>query len=435
MSDKSITLPRKRNFSMVGRWIAGGLIFILLVALLLQVAKDNLPKGEVRDVPGYVPWSEETIELASTLPVQEGGRIKPLSTQAGFTMLGFHGARSMEIKLDNGKVHKLQPIEWMLDSIFRPKLAVELPTFRVDNSAVLENAGIKVREKRDRYSYSDLEAGREKLIELAKSYEGNKESNPDQVKQQTIDLAYSIRNYEALLGYMSFARSGVTLAGTATENSPDRRADISDIMLTAPVIKKKLDEDQSKGLQVNPQIQNLLQQVVDLANFSKFALFMVPPTTREDPTWQTAGNAIWSVMMQESKDSKTSVEDIKALEKLVRSLGPDDSEFRKELVKVHERFVKRAQDRGEYKWVEKETKYYTSNQLLKGMVTFLIASLAALGMWMAGRGLAGKILMWITAGLTTYGLILCVMAIVQRCYIMQRPPVGNLYETIIFIAT
>jgi ABC-type transport system involved in cytochrome c biogenesis permease subunit len=435
MSNKSITLPRQSNFSKVGRWIAGGLIFLLLVALLLQVAKDNMPKGEVRGISGYVPWSKETLELASTLPVQEGGRIKPLSTQAGFTMLGFHGARSMKIKLDNGKVHTLTPIEWMLDSIFRPKLAVDLPTFRIDNSKVLENAGIKVRGQRDRYSYTDLESGRDKLIELAKSYEGNKEEKPDQVKQQTIDLAYNIRNYEALLGYMSFARSGVTLVGTATENSPDRRADISDIMLTAPVIKKKLDEDQAKGLQVNPQIQNLLQQVVDLANFSKFGLFLVPPATAEDTTWQTAGNAIWSVMMQESKDSKTSVEDIKALEKLVRSMGADDSDFRKELTKVHERFVKRAQDRGEYKWVEKETKYYQSNQLLRGMITFLLATLTALAMWMAGGGRPGKILMWITAGLTAYGLVMCVLAIIQRCYIMQRPPVGNLYETIVFIGT
>jgi ABC-type transport system involved in cytochrome c biogenesis permease subunit len=32
------------------------------------------------------------------------------------------------------------------------------------------------------------------------------------------------------------------------------------------------------------------------------------------------------------------------------------------------------------------------------------------------------------------GLILCIVAIVQRCIIMERPPVGNLYDTIIFIA-
>jgi ABC-type transport system involved in cytochrome c biogenesis permease subunit len=323
----------------------------------------------------------------------------------------------------------------MMDSIFRPKLAVELPTFGIDNSDVLSNAGIKVRGKRDRYSYTDIEPGREKIIELALSYEKIAERKRDPIQTQTITLAYNIRNYESILGYMSFARSGVTLTGTATQTSPDRRADISDVMLTAPVIKRKLAEDQQAGLPTNPQMQALLEQVVDLANFSKFGLFMIPPSDKSDTAWQTAGNAIWSVMQQEAKDSKTSVEDIKMLETLVRSVSPnDDLEFRKELAKVHDRFVKRAEDRGQYSRIGLEAHYYRADWFFWAMICFIIGMVTGLVMWAVG-GTPRAVFSVLTALLTSAGLVLCAIAIVERCLIMHRPPVGNLYDTIVFIGT
>ena len=420
--------------SKVGRWIAAVLAFAVVVLVLVQVAKDNRPKGEVREIPGYVPWSKETVRLFETLPVQEGGRIKPLSSQAGFTMMSFHQARSMKIKGADGKMIKISPTEWMMDSIFRPKLAVDLPTFGVDNTEVLSNAGIKVDGKRGTYSYTEIEAGREKIIELALSYEKIGERKRDPLQTQTIDLAYRIRNYEAILGYMSFARSGVTLAGTAVDGKPDRRADISDVMGTAPLIKQKLAEDERAGLLMNPQMQSLLQQVVDLANFSKFGLFIIPPTAKEDREWQTAGNVIWSVMQHEAKDSKTSIGDIKALELLARSVGQDDDlEFRKQLVSVHDRFVKRAEERGQYKRIGLEAHYYRADWFFWAMLCFIFGMVFALVMWSTGRTRGGAVFAWLTGIFTTIGTTLCTIAIVERCFIMQRPPVGNLYDTIVFI--
>ena len=153
--------------SKVGRWIAAGLALIVLGAVFYNLVVDNMPKGEVRQVEGYTPWEKETLKVAETLPIQNGGRIKPLSTFAGFTMLGLHGARSMKVEGVGGKTYKIAPTAWLMDSLFRPQLAIKLPTFRIDNSSVLEAIGVKTRGKRDRYSYADIGPGREKLIELA----------------------------------------------------------------------------------------------------------------------------------------------------------------------------------------------------------------------------------------------------------------------------
>jgi ABC-type transport system involved in cytochrome c biogenesis permease subunit len=418
-----------------GRWIAAALAAFGLAAVFYQLLVDNMPKGEVRKIEGYTPWSEASVVAVETLPIQNGGRIKPLSTHAGFTMLGLHGARSMKIEGAGGKVFKIKPTEWMLDALFRPQLAIEQPTFRVDNSAALEAIGVKPRGRRDRYSYTDIEKGREKLGELAQSYQAIDSKKRDPIQNQIVDLAANMQVYESLLGYFSFARSGVVLRGSGENGAPDKRADISAMMATAPQLREQMNQSQVNGGAIEPRLRDLLEQVLDASNFAKFGLFLLPPVDPANKTWLSAGNAIMDVMSGASKDPETAIEDIRALESAARSANGDEAEFQKQITAVHDRIVKRAEARGENKRIELEASYYRKNWFLYALVFFLTGTLAALGMWATGKSAAGKIFAWITLGSTLAGLGYCIVAIVKRCIIMQRPPVGNLYDTIIFIAT
>ena len=423
--------------SKIGRWIAAGLAMLLLVAVFYNLVKDNMPKGEVRQVEGYTPWPEETLKTAGTLPLQDGGRIKPLSTYAGFLMLGLHGARSMEIKGTGGKTYKIKPTAWLMDSLFRPQLAIKLPTFRVDNSAVLEAIAVKPRGKRDRYSYEDIEPGREKLIELAKTYEAVEKDKRDPVQAQTIDLADNLRNFESLLGYFGFAGFGVTLHGSGKNGAPDQHADISisAVMRTAPEIRKQVGQSQAQGQPIDSHIQSLMKKVLDAANYAKFGLFILPPADPKDPTWLSAGNAIFNSISDPKSDTQLAIDDITALETTARSVGESEAIFREQLVALRDRLAKRAEARGEYKHIELEANFYRMNWFLNALVFFILGTVTALAMWTVGKGKAGRILSWITLGSTVTGLALCIYAIVNRCLIMQRPPVGNLYDTIIFIAS
>jgi ABC-type transport system involved in cytochrome c biogenesis permease subunit len=420
--------------SKIGRWVAACLATLLLVGVFYNVVKDNMPKGEVRKIEGYKPWEKETLAIAETIPVQEGGRIKPLSTYAGFTMLGLHGARSMKIEGADGKEYSIKPTAWMMDTLFRPQVAIKLPTFRIDNSSVLEAIGVKTLGKRDRYSYEDIEPGREKLVELAKSYEAIEKDKRDPVQTQTIDLAYQMRNYESLLGYFGFARFGITLHGSGKDGAPDQRADVSAVMMTAPQIREQLTHAQAHGQQMAPHLQALLEQVLDAANFAKFGLVILPPADAKDPTWHSAGNVIMSVMSDTKADPKAAIADIKLLETTARAMGGDEASFRKQLTSLRDDLAKRAEARGEYRHVPLEAAYYQKNWFLYAMVWFIIGTLLALAMWTVSRGTIGKILYWGTVVSTVAGLVYCIIPIVKRCVIMQRPPVGNLYDTIIFIA-
>ncbi len=429
-------------FSKPGRWIAAGLALLVLAGVFYNLVKDNMPAGEIRKIEGYTPFPKATLEIAETIPVQEGGRIKPLSTLAGFTMLSLHGARSMEIQ-GSGKDLKITPTAWLMDTLFRPQLAVKLPTFRIDNSAVLEAIGVAVRGKRDRYTYEEIEPARTKLMELAQSYEAVKKTNKeagqgktlDPVQAQTIDLAYNFRNYESLLGYFGFARFGVTLTGSGKNGAADQRADVSALLATAPEIRKQIAASQADGKALDPRIEDLLQQVFDAANFSKFGLFILPPANPKQPIWLSAGNAIYNTLSDTKSDAPLAVADVKMLESLARSVTEDEATFRTELTKVRDALAARATSRGEYTHVALEATYYRKAWFLSALVFFIIGSLSALAMWTVGKGKAGRILTWTTFAATLTGLIYCIVAIVVRCIIMQRPPVGNLYDTIVFIAT
>jgi ABC-type transport system involved in cytochrome c biogenesis permease subunit len=420
----------KSSSSKAGRMVAAILALAGLVAVFYNLVVDNTPKGEVRKIEGYTPWSEEAVDLAGGLPVQNGGRIKPLSTQAAFTMLGIHGARSMKVTGDDGKEHKLSPTDWMLDTLFRPTLAVQLPTFRIDNSNVLKSIGVDPRGRRDRYSYQEIEPGIEKLVDLAKSYEKIDSKKRDPEQQQVIDLAYNIRNYESYLSYFSFARFGADIS-----RETGQELSLSQVLGMAPRIISDVRAAQAEGRPIEVPVRILLEKVLDSANFAKFGIFLLPPVDSGDRLWLSAGNAIMNTMTaEEGFDVELAIGDVKALE-AVGQAEPDSDKFREHLAALEERISKRADNRGENRLVGLEAAYYQKNWFLYALVLFLMGTLTGLAMWAVGGARAGRYLAWATLGLTSAGLVYCIIAIVKRCVIMQRPPVGNLYDTIIFIGT
>jgi ABC-type transport system involved in cytochrome c biogenesis permease subunit len=421
--------------SRAGRWIAAILAMAGLALVFYQLVVDNTPKGEVRKIDGYQPWTAETLAAADTLPVQDGGRIKPLSTYAGFTMLGLHGARSMKIEDSSGREHRIKPSAWLLDILFRPQFAIHQPTFRIDNSAVLEAIGVKPRGKRDRYSYADIEPGRDKLGELTAAYSQIEVKQRDPLQTQVLDLATNLRTYESLLGWFTFARAGVILRGSGENGNPDKRADVSALMTVAPDIRKQVEQARGDRGAVPANLQDLLQQVIDVSNYAKTGLHILPPPDPADTLWRSAGDAIMDVMTDKAKDPQIHIDDIKALETTARAISTGEQEFLKEFTALRDRIARRATDRGENRGVALEAAYYRMNWFLYGLAFFLIGTLAAMAMWTFGGNTAGRVASWTTWAATLAGLAFCITAITKRCIIMQRPPVGNLYDTIIFIGS
>ena len=421
------------------RIVAFCIILTMLVSLFVFMVIDMNPKGQALKVSGYKPWEKETVKLMNQLPLQDGGRIKPFSTHAQFTMLRLRGDRKIEITDDAGKKISIKPTEWLMDCLFRPKLAVEMPTFRVDNSAAIEAIGIKSLGLRDRYSYKQLEEGIPKLFELAQSYEGIEVKRRDAVQKQVIDLAYNVRSYQFLIGYFGFARSGIEMKGADPETGASKFTDLSTVMGTAPMIMSLLQQNQATGEPIPPNLEALLQQVLDGANYANFGLVWLPPADVSNKDWRTAGDRIMDVMTGKASDTKEAVEEILLMEKAVRSVPESEASFRKELQPLVTRIADRAKQREEYRAIPAENSYNKQNFMLYAMVWFLLGLLTMGLRWFLK---IFEVPSWVlkTASIsslicTGLGLLYMIMAISMRCYIMWRPPVGNLYDTIIFICT
>ena len=81
---------------------------LMLLVLILLAAGWSVAEAKDDSAPGPTPtptwngrWSEEVLDVVAKIPVQSQGRIKPLHTWAGFTLLGSNHRRSCKDADDN----------------------------------------------------------------------------------------------------------------------------------------------------------------------------------------------------------------------------------------------------------------------------------------------------------------------------------------------
>ncbi len=418
----------------IGRWILVALGMAFLLLMLGLTLRDLRPDSEVRVVEGYTPWEEATLELAAGVPVQDGGRVKPLVSFASFKMLQLHGSRSLKVEGEGGATVKVEPLAWLMDCLFRPDFADQMPTFRVDNSKVVEAVGLEARGKRDHYSYAELRPALGQLMELAASYEAMVQNDrtlePDQ--QQALDLARNVQVYEGLSGYLDFARGGVVLP--RKEGIDLDRAKVSAVMATAPLLRESLSRSYQAGETPRPELEAMVAGLNQAVQTSKFFLYLFPPADGAGVEWISAGDRIWNVMAKTTREPEQSIDDIKMLEELATALPEGEEAFRGELGEFRESVTTRAGARGEAEKVPLEVSYYERDWFLLALVVFLAAIPLVVAMWLAGGSRFSRITAGIVWLMNVAGLVMLVIPITKRSLIMERPPVGNLYDTIIFIA-
>jgi ABC-type transport system involved in cytochrome c biogenesis permease subunit len=431
MSDLSGLQPNR-----IGRWIAFGLILTLLGGVFSLAVKTMLPDREYPEINEYEPWSEEVIETARGLPIHEGGRVKPFETYAGFTLLGMRGDRGLRILGEDGEMIKVGPVEWMLDALFRPELGKQLPSFRVDNSDVFETIGMVGKEKRDRYSYAELEPHLEQLITVSTEFQELKDKGTElsTVQKQTIELAYNIRVYEQLLSYFDFARYGVEFQGFSESGQDDQKL-MSVTLGMAPILQQAMSDVPSPD-QLPARLSHILQQVHSLANRSARSLVIFPPGDEEKEQWRAAGNLIFEVMVTGEHENPTqAIADIQALEYLMATtISEDKDAFAAAFKKLQGNVEERARARGEYRAVPWELSYNKANWFFRAtFLAFVPACLFLVLSWLSPKSTFAKVMTWLVWSFSVAGVAAIVVGTAQRVIITQRPPVTGLYDTIPFI--
>ncbi|MBI5432994.1 MAG: cytochrome c biogenesis protein CcsA [Planctomycetes bacterium] len=379
-----------------------------------------------------VPWTKEIVELAESLPVQDGGRVKPLHTFAGFTLLRMNGKRS--VKTPTGEL--LSPTEWLLDLLFFPDLANTYAMFRVDDIAAIREIGgpTEGKQKRDRWSYSELHKHTGKLFDLANTYSQIDEKARDSVQTQVVALAHNVDEYIRVSRKTAFAQSllpvgaGDGLTKIFGGREQVRFSEVIDHVDELRALQGDLDKDPARAAEQGP-LTELLQRTVQIAEGSE-AVAMFPPTVdaKAQPAWYSPSDLLMSAFAGDGRHSEH-VAMLGFLEKAMDARG-DMGEFHKSLAGFAGEAKALARARGEYEKIGLELVYYKSKLLDYSHYGFVLGFLLVAFLWMWPQS---KWLYRVTALSAGFSVAAIIAVIVMRCMIRERPPVSTLYETLLFV--
>ena len=414
------------------------LAFLFALSVLAPLARaqsDHDHAGLAGEAHGPLqrsaPWPDATRDLAASLPIQDGGRIKPLSTYASFTLLRLNGKRSVETP--SGE--KLTPIEWLLDVLFVPGQAESYPVFMVADIQATEAIGLTLegKKKRDRYSAAELRPARKKLYELAREYERIEEKNRSTVQQQVFTLALNLDLYERLETHFDFARHDldVTASVDLRRILGADEARFSQLVGKVPEImtlQRELRADPAKSAEVTA-LNRVLQEASSLSQGT--GLLALVPSLRDvkaEPEWHAAEDLFMRAFEPDGIDPRY----VTALAKMedVARAASDMPRFSQAVEALHSTVTPMAAARGEYEKIGLEISYYNANLITNSLVIFILGFVLAAGLWLFPRVRA---LYWGANAAVLVATGLLTAAIVIRCMIRERPPVSTLYETVLFV--
>ena len=160
----------------------------------------------------------------------------------------------------------------------------------------------------------------------------------------------------------------------------------------------------------------------------------VPPYEEDVKFWEPMGKRIEKQIIQNDRTHVAAlIKDMEMLEDAVIALSKDGQGAFAGKLNEWKKSVHGRVDKKTVAQLNSEVKYGKWNYFYKALVCFLGAFLLVMCSWLAPRSLGARICTWIALGIGVIALILMIMGITHRCLIMERSPVGNLYDTIIFI--
>ncbi|MDA0576473.1 MAG: cytochrome c biogenesis protein CcsA [Verrucomicrobia bacterium] len=381
------------------------------------------------------------VALLQRVPIQDGGRIKPLDTYARFELLKLHGKRRMRLTMGDEAV-RIGATEWLLTCLLYPEWAVHYPTFTLDNSDVITAIGAIPHEKRrDRYSYAELYPARERLMELASQYAVVDAKQRSAGQAMIVNLAGNLSDFEYLLQYLGFARARIALDPelfpTLVETPTTLR--VTEYLGKLPAVRTLVGEIPHGVGKPSPVVQAMLEQVTLLQHHAENGMFLhwLPPADAQLPAWLAVGDVIDHAFAQVA----TSVPELAFLETLEALVAARDNPVALPRVAAQlvDQLIAGAEARGEYRKVSAEVAFYRANYFFWALSGFLLSFLLLALTWLnpnpAGRG--GQRANAVNRALAVAALLggtgMLIAGIVVRCYLRGRPPVSTLYETILFI--
>ncbi|MDP4643946.1 MAG: cytochrome c biogenesis protein CcsA [Opitutales bacterium] len=352
------------------------------------------------------------IDSFSELPVQVGGRIKPIDSVARNTLL----ILSARQKVVTPEGEKLSPIEWFMDLTMRPEVADTYRVFKIEFPDDLGLAGLAEQGQRY-YSFNDLLPHFEELRRL------HGEINPEPKKRSPYEQQIADLN-DGLMLYHRVMHSLHPVGDAARLDSL-----VDEYQTYTSLIGPGLAElrKQQAGEDYDAKILNAFIFFGDeYLKLSKTAyLSLVPPPAPVDPLedWKNIGLELLDVMRGDALSPY-----VTSYAALTMSYRLDQPEtFNTEVAELRQRFI--ADFPSQIGRVHYERVFNNLQPFYLSMQLYVLVFLIVCASWLRWPKEFGTAAFWVLL----LAFVIHTFGLVSRMYIQGRPPVTNLYSSAVFV--
>ena len=357
--------------------------------------------------------SEYNLAEFAELPVQVGGRIKPIDSVARNTLLILSGRQ----KVLTPEGVELSPIEWFMDLTMRPEVADTYRVFKIEFPDDLGLAGLAEAGQRY-YSFNDI---RPHFEEIRRQFS---QIDPEPKKRSAYEQQIADLNNHLTL----YHRTMHSLHPVGGPERLDRLADeYRSYLETIEPGLRELRKQQADKEYDAELLNRFIAYGDDYLQLSETArLRVVPPPPPVDPMedWKNVGLELLDVMKGEGLSPY-----VRGYATLTMAYRAGDAEtFNAKTEDMRQRFKadfpEATIDRVHFERVFNETQPFSI-----AMQLYVLVFLAACLSWLRWPEALGRA----AFGVLLLAFVIHTAGLIARMYIHDRPPVTNLYSSAVFV--
>ncbi|MFL2989351.1 MAG: cytochrome c biogenesis protein [Candidatus Neomarinimicrobiota bacterium] len=362
------------------------------------------------------------------IPIQEGGRIKPLDTFARNQALAFYGKR--KIKHEN-----LDAIDWLLNLFTHPEKGLDQQIFNIRNPEVVNALELEWTNNFHKYSYNEIFPGVENQLTLIRSIFEKKENDRDAFENQFAELYQNIMKYREIVSSLSCLLPLFNVYSPETAESlhiePGQLTSYVHIMshrsslfdASQGILSKQENEWSETEREIALLLYNLQQASAD--DFAK-ALKIIPPSENDSTGMWISPWELFDGREIEPHQDKI----VKSLERFLYARFENNTIAQKAALNSYKTgILSYPGERIDFSIIEYES-WLNKAKLFTNSLVFYLLGFIFLGIsWMIRPALFRKI----AFGTLALGFLLHTYGIILRMVIMSRPPISTIYETVIFV--
>ena len=391
------------------------IIFILFTAVMAQASS----------------FSSESF---GTLPILHEGRIKPIDTFARITLKQFYGRESY---------NKKTATEWLATTLFDPHTAINDPVFRIEDPTLRHHLNL-VERKRPLYNFTEISSGLNATLDdvqaiLQKDQKTITASERDLIEFHKKAVLYTqlLRSFSLILPLNLNIPNELKPFVKHSKDSDNtflalKKIEQIALSKTKEIVARK-GEDLSQYSEAELNIVTFSYQLQLLQNAAeKNEILRIIPSSWNNQNDEKNWYSPWAIFQSGNAgvDTASFISDLKNIARAY--LESDQQKFDTSIANYKDHLYR--------------AHYYTSpykiywerfmNQFNPFDIGFFLAIIALItsSLWLAGTGTHIKWVHSIAMNTLASSAILQGFFLLYRIIILERPPVGTLYESIIFVS-